>query len=266
MPEGDTIHRAARTLDRVLSGKTVSSVESPLTQIASAGLVGASVAKVEARGKNLLVHFGDGRVLHTHMRMSGSWHVYRPGERWQRPRSQARVVLATSEFVTVCFDAPVVRLLRPGAAARDRRLSALGPDVLAPEFDRGEAARRLRGLGEMPIGEALLRQAAVAGIGNVYKSETLFLCRQNPFAPVETLSDHSVDVLLDTARRLMSAGLRSASRATRPSLTRERTWVYGRRGRPCRRCGTPIRMRRQGAESRSTYWCPACQAGAERPA
>jgi endonuclease-8 len=193
--------------------------------------------------------------------MSGSWHVYRPGERWQRPRRQARVVLATSEFVTVCFDAPVVRLLRPEAAARDRRLAALGPDVLAAEFDRAEARRRIRGLEGLPIGEALLRQAAVAGIGNVYKSETLFLCRQDPFAPADGLSDRSLDLLLDTSRRLMLASLRGGPRATRPSLTRERTWVYGRRGRPCRRCGTPIRMRRQGLEARSTYWCPGCQMG-----
>jgi endonuclease-8 len=195
------------------------------------------------------------------MRMSGSWHVYRPGERWQRPRRQARVVLATPEFVTVCFDAPVVRLLRPGGAERDPRIAALGPDVLAPEFDRAEARRRLRALGDVEIGEALMRQSAVAGIGNVYKSETLFLGRQNPFARGGALTDRSLDVLLDTARRLMTAGFRgTAPRATRPSLTRERTWVYGRRGRPCRRCGTIIRMRRQGTDRRSTYWCPSCQA------
>jgi endonuclease-8 len=268
MPEGDTIHRAARTLDRVLGGQTLSAVESPIPQIASAGLEGASVSRVEARGKNLLVLFDDGRVLHTHMRMSGSWHVYRPGERWQRPRRHARVVLATPEFVTVCFDAPVVRLLRPGATERDAKLAALGPDMLAPGFDRSEARRRLRALGEMEIGEALLRQSAVAGIGNVYKSETLFLCRQDPFAPVGGLSDRSLELVLDTARRLMSASLHGGARATRRSLTRltrERTWVYGRRGRPCRRCGTSIRMRRQGVEGRSTYWCPSCQAGPERP-
>ena len=259
MPEGDTIHRAARTLDRVLGGKTLASVESPLAPISSAGLEGLSVSKVEARGKNLLVHFDDGRVLHTHMRMTGSWHVYRPGERWQRPRRAARVVLATSDFVTVCFDAPVVRLLRSGAAARDPKLTKLGPDVLSPGFDRAEARRRLQALGDVEIGDALLRQSAVAGIGNVYKSETLFLCRQDPFALVPNLSDRALNILLDTARRLMSASLRAGPRATRPTLTRERTWVYGRSGRPCRRCRMAIRMRRQGADGRSTYWCPACQ-------
>jgi endonuclease VIII len=260
MPEGDTIHRAAHTLDRVLRGKVVSAVESPLPAIAGAELQGQSVSKVEARGKNLLVVFEDGRVLHTHMRMTGSWHVYRPGERWQRPRRQARVVLTTADFVAVCFDAPVVRLLRSGSLTRDKALTSLGPDLLAAEFDLIEARRRLHALGTVPIGEALLRQSAVAGIGNVYKSETLFLCRQDPFAPTGGLTDRSLDLLLDTARRLMSETLRRGVRATRPTLGRERTWVYGRAGRPCRRCGTKIRMRRQGLERRSTYWCPACQA------
>jgi len=262
MPEGDTIHRAARTLDLALAGQTVSAFESPLPQIASADLEGVSITKVEARGKNLLVLFGDGRVLHTHMRMSGSWHIYRPGERWQRPRRQARIVLTTADFVAVCFDAPVVRLLRAGAAARDAKLGALGPDVLAEDFDRAEARRRIMALGGVEIGEGLLRQSAVAGIGNVYKSETLFLCGVDPFAPAGSLSERDVDHLLDTARRLMAANLRGSARTTRPSLsrrTRERTWVYGRRGRPCRRCGTEIRMRRQGADMRSTYWCPSCQ-------
>jgi endonuclease-8 len=260
MPEGDTIHRAARTLDRVLRGKVVSAVESPLPAIAGADLEGQSVSKVEARGKNLLVVFEDGRVLHTHMRMTGSWHVYRPGERWQRPRRQARVVLTTADFVAVCFDAPVVRLLRSGSLARDKALSSLGPDLLADEFDLLEARRRLHSLGTVPIGEALLRQSAVAGIGNVYKSETLFLCGQSPFTPAGDLSDGAIDRLLETARRMMAATLRRGVRATRPTLTRERTWVYGRSGRPCRRCGTEIRMRRQGMEGRSTYWCPSCQA------
>ena len=261
MPEGDTIFRAARTLSKVLDGKTLTAVESPLPAIADAGLAGRSVEKVEARGKNLLVEFDDGRVLHTHMRMTGSWHVYRPGERWQRPRRQARVVLATEEFVTVCFDAPVVRLLSRAEVSRDARLAGLGPDILAPDFDLPETRRRLRELGDLAIGEAVMRQSAVAGIGNVYKSETLFLCRIDPFAPVAALSDRALGLILEKARALMQANLRGGPRGTRASLTRERTWVYGRSGRTCRRCGTAIRMRRQGDGARSTYWCPRCQPG-----
>lgn len=259
MPEGDTIFRAARTLSKVLDGKTLIAVESPLPAIDGAGLAGRRVEKVEARGKNLLVAFDDGRVLHTHMRMTGSWHVYRPGERWQRPRRQARVVLATEEFVTVCFDAPVVRLLAPAEIPRDRLLAGLGPDILAPDFDLAEARRRLRGLGDLAIGEAVMRQSAVAGIGNVYKSETLFLCGIDPFASIAALSDRALGRILEKARALMQANLRGGPRETRPSLTRERTWVYGRSGRTCRRCGTAIRMRRQGTDARSTYWCPRCQ-------
>lgn len=261
MPEGDTIFRAARTLSKVLDGKTLTAVESPLPAIEGAGLAGRRVERVEARGKNLLVAFDDGRVLHTHMRMRGSWHVYRPGERWQRPRRQARVVLATEEFVTVCFDAPVVRLLAPAEIRRDRLLAGLGPDILAPDFDLAECLRRLRGLGDLAIGDALMRQSAVAGIGNVYKSETLFLCGIDPFASMAALSDRALGRILEKARTLMHANLSGGPRGTRTSLTRERTWVYGRNGRPCRRCGTAIRMRRQGTDARSTYWCAACQAG-----
>ena len=261
MPEGDTILRAARTLSKVLAGKALTRVESPLRAIAGAGLEGRRIEKVEARGKNLLVEFDDGRVLHTHMRMTGAWHVYRPGERWQRPRRQVRVVLATEEFVTVCFDAPVVRLLSPAERTRDAVLTALGPDILASDFDYAEARRRLRAFADRPIGEAVMRQSAVAGIGNVYKSETLFLCGVDPFAPVAALSDRALGLVLEKARARMTVNLPGGARGTRPSLTRERTWVYGRSGRPCRRCGTAIRMRRQGADARSTYWCPSCQAG-----
>jgi endonuclease VIII len=261
MPEGDTIFRAARTLAKVLNGRILRSVESPLEAIASAGLAGRRVERVEARGKNLLVAFDDGRVLHTHMRMTGSWHVYRHGERWQRPRRQARVVLATEDFVTVCFDAPVVRLLTAAELSRDALLSGLGPDILAPDFDRVGARARLKGLGGVAVGEAVMRQSAVAGIGNVYKSEALFLCGVDPFVPVGQFSDRTLDLLLEKARTLMRGNLRGGARETRPSLTRERTWVYGRGGRPCRRCGTSIQMRRQGPDARSTYWCVACQAG-----
>jgi endonuclease-8 len=261
MPEGDTILRAARTLQKVLAGKAIVAAESPRFALADSRLVGRTVAKVEALGKNLLIRFDDGRVLHTHMRMTGSWHVYRPGERWQKPRRDARIVLATDDFVTVCFNAPVVRLLAAAEVERDPALTRLGPDLLSPGFSRAEALRRIGALAPIEIGEAVMRQDAVAGIGNVYKSETLFVCRVDPFARVGALPEETLGTILDAARRLMSANLTGRGpRTTRPSLGRERTWVYGRRGRPCRKCRTPIRMRRQGADLRSTYWCPACQA------
>lgn len=266
MPEGDTIFRTARTLTTVLGGEVLTRVASPLVAIEQAGLAGHRVVGVEARGKNLLIHFDDARTLYTHMRMTGSWHVYRHGEQWQKPRSFARVILETERFVTVAFSAPVVEMLSAAELARHPVLGGLGPDILAGTFGLDEARRRIRTLPDLSIAEALLRQAAVAGIGNVYKSEVLFLCRADPFTSVEALDAASLDKLLREARRLMMGNLDGGARRTRNTLADERTWVYGRKGRPCRRCRTGIRMRRHGADLRSTYWCPSCQAPVDRSA
>ena len=259
MPEGDTIWRAARTLHRALAGQSLTGVRSTVAAVENAGLAGRTIEAVESRGKNLLVRLDDGRVLYTHMRMTGSWHVYRPGEAWQRPTRQARVVLETARFVAVCFNAPVIEVLTDGALRRHRALSRLGPDLLAPDFDSREARRRLREGEADAIGEALLRQSALAGVGNLYKSETLFLSGVNPFVPVRELSDDDLDRVISKARALMSANLSRRSPSGRTLAGSERPWVYRRRGRPCRRCGTLIRMRRQGEDGRSTYWCPTCQ-------
>jgi len=265
MPEGDTILRTARTLSRVLGGEVLTAARSSVPEVERARLSGRRVARVEARGKNLLIHFDDGRALYTHMRMTGSWHVYRHGERWQKPERLARVVLETAAFVTVVFSAPVVEILSPRELARHPSLERLGPDVLSPDFDLDEACRRMRNVPGETLAEALLRQSAVAGIGNIYKSETLFVCRADPFAPVSATDDRTLRSLLAKARDLMSRNLGSGPRRTRSDLAGERHWVYGRRGRPCRRCGHAIRMRRQGAGLRSTYWCPDCQAPATTP-
>ena len=266
MPEGDTIFRAARTLEKVLAGQVVTEARSSVPAVPAARLSGRTVERVEARGKNLLIHFDDGLALHTHMRMTGSWHVYRPGERWQKPERLARVVLATARFVAVCFNAPVVALLSAAELVRHPSLSRLGPDPLSRAFDPAEARRRLRELGDRPVGDALLRQSALAGVGNIYKSESLFLSATNPFRLVRDLTDPELDRLVAKARQLLSENVGAGPRATRPSLTRERTWVYRRNGKPCRRCGTEIRMRRQGAEARSTYWCGTCQPEGASPA
>jgi endonuclease VIII len=247
MPEGDTILRTARTLGRALEGRRIRRAE-------GAEVADRTVTRVEARGKNLLVHFDDGRALHTHMRMTGSWHVYRPGERWQRPAWRARVVLETDAYVAVCFDAPVARVLRPGEERRDAHLADLGPDVLATNFDADGAVARLRALANLPIGEAIVAQNALAGVGNIYKSETLFLCGVDPFAPVRALSEGTLHEVVRKARELMLAAADG-----RPLGRERRDRVYGRSGRPCPRCGTTIRMRRQGDAGRSTYWCPSCQ-------
>ena len=263
MPEGDTIWRAARTLDAALAGKVVTSVVSPLPAVAAAArrlrVVGQVIARVEARGKHLLVTFAGGAVLHTHQRMHGSWHLYRRGSPWRRPAHHARAVIETAEAVAVCFQSPVVEMLSPAEAASHPALVRLGPDLLKDDFDPAAARRRLRERGEVEIGVALMDQTAVAGIGNVYKSEVLFLCGVSPLARVRDLDDASLERLLAVAREQMRRNLGPGYRRTTTSLSPERVWVYRREGEPCRRCGTLVRRVVQGEQARSTYLCPACQ-------
>ncbi len=269
MPEGDTIWRTAWTLRGVLVERPVTNFTSPLPALAGLarrlGLVGQSVAAVESHGKHLLICFSGGAVLHTHQGMTGSWHVYRLGTPWRKPRRFARAVIETPEAVAVCFSAPAVELLPPGKAAPSVVLQRLGPDILSPAFDPLLAQERLRARSEVEIGVALLDQTALAGIGNVYKSEVLFLCRVNPFDLVRTLDDPALDLLIQTACRQMRRNLGSRVRRTRSELAPGRFWVYGRAGRPCLRCGDAVQRKLQGEQERSTYWCPACQPGRGEP-
>jgi len=262
MPEGDTIWRAARALQAALGGRTVTGFKSSLPAVAAAarrlGLVGRPVATVEARGKHLLVRFEGGAVLHTHQGMTGSWHLYRRGSRWRQAPHLARVVLEAGETVAVCFRAPQVELLRAAEVDRHRILVRLGPDVMAGGFDAAEARVRLRAAGDEEIGAALLDQSRLAGIGNVYKSEVLFLCGVDPSAAVSGLADDTLDRIIATARVEMRRNLDSAVRTTRGGA-RGGHWVYRRAGQPCLRCGATIERRRQGHPPRSTYSCPACQ-------
>jgi endonuclease-8 len=252
--------RAARTLHRVFAGQTVERASSSRAQVPVESLVGARIERVEARGKNMLMSFDDGRVLYTHMRMHGSWHIYRPGERWQKPAGMARIALYTQKAVAVCFNAPVVELLRPAEVAHHPMLANLGPDLLTDDFDAQQALRRMREMPAMPLGEAVLAQAVVAGIGNIYKSESLFLCGADPFAEVSKFTDAQLLAALRKARELMRRNLEGHPRMTRSSLDGTgRYWVYRRSGKPCRRCETKIAMRRQGPAARSTYYCPTCQ-------
>ncbi len=259
MPEGDTIFRAARTLDRALGQREVLSARSTVARVRADSLVGARILGVEARGKHLLIHFADGRALHSHMGMHGSWHIYRPGERWQRPPAQGRCVLETDAFVAVCFGAPTLELLSRAALREHEQLRKLGPDLIVSEGPE-PGLESLRQHGELPIGEALMRQQIVAGIGNVYKSEVLFLCGVSPFTRVRELSDESLQRLVETGQRLLRRNLGGAPRRTRHALgDAGRYWVYRRSGSPCHRCGTPLRMRRQEPGARSTYYCSTCQ-------
>ncbi|MEO8229379.1 MAG: DNA-formamidopyrimidine glycosylase family protein [Chloroflexota bacterium] len=275
MPEGDTLHRTADGLRPYLVGRPVTSARSggPGPTPQTALLVGSTVTEVDAVGKNLLIRFDNGLELRTHLRMNGSWHRYRPGERWRRPPARARLVLEVPGAVAVCFDAPVVELFETRTEALHPALARLGPDLLAEDFETtdgaGEALRRLRdpSHADRSIAEALLDQRALAGIGNVYKSEVLFIERVDPWARVADVDDTTLARLVGTARRLLLAnadrrrGEERVTTAGDPSAAGQQLWVYGRADRPCRRCGTLIQRRRQGTERpRLTYWCPRCQA------
>jgi endonuclease VIII len=255
MPEGDTIFRAATVLRRALAGKVVERFETPRLRTTPFP-DGTHVTGVEARGKHLLIAFDDGRVLHTHMQMSGSWHVYAPGQRWHRPEHQLRVRIDVPDAIAVCFNAPVVELLSERELARHPRLAALGPDLCSPDADLDEVLRRLERVdGATAIGVVLLDQRVACGIGNVYKSEVLFAERVDPFAPLSSLDDGTRRRVYARAGELLRANLEGGRRVTAPGGVA----VYRKAGRACPRCRSTIEMRRQGEAARSTYWCPNCQ-------
>jgi endonuclease-8 len=264
VPEGDTIHRAARTLDRALAGRTLTRFSAPRLHHAPFA-PGTVVLGAEARGKHCLVHFDDGRSLHTHMRMTGSWHLYRPGERWRKKPAAARVVLEVAPdgdrpgWVAVCFAAPIVDLVASGEDGRPGAdpTAHLGPDLVRPGADIDAALERLARFAppEREIGDALLDQRIANGVGNVYKCEVLFLHGLDPFTPVGEVDEALRRALLETAHRLLLDNLDRAARVT----VEGGLAVYARRGEPCRRCATPISWRPQGAQARGTYWCATCQ-------
>ncbi|HEY0442653.1 MAG TPA: DNA-formamidopyrimidine glycosylase family protein [Candidatus Limnocylindrales bacterium] len=254
MPEGDTLARTAAGLRPYLVGRSVTAARSRAPGPQVARVVGATITAVDSVGKNLLIRFDNGLEIRTHLRMNGSWHRYRPGETWRRPPSRARLVLEVPGAVAVCFDAPVVELFEQRTESLHPSLSRLGPDLLDAGFDANEALRRLRHPARAPmsIAEALLDQRALAGIGNIWKNETLFAERVSPFTLVGDIDDETLARLVATARRLLTASAASS----RPA----RMAVYGRAGRPCPRCGTLIEATQHGGElPRTTYWCPRCQ-------
>ncbi len=274
MPEGDTLARIAVALRPYLAGRVVTGARARLPGPQVSRIVGQKIDAVDAAGKNLLIKFDGGLELRTHLGLHGSWHRYRPGETWRRPPSRAALVIEVPGAVAVCFDAPVVELFERRAEVVHPTISMLGPDLLDPDFEQGEAVRRLRdkSRAETEIGEAILDQRAVAGVGNVFKSEVLFIERVNPFEKVGALAPDTLERILSTARELLQANARSDAPAGRTTTVDPRTgkklapsrlWVYDRAGRPCHRCGTLIRSDSQGAElPRVTYWCPSveCQA------
>lgn len=276
MPEGDTIYRAAATLNRALAGRSIVRFESvfpALTRVHDDHpLTAMTVDKVESIGKHLLMHFSGGLVLRTHMRMHGSWHIYRPGERWRQNPRDMRVLVATADFEAVGFNIPVAEFIKTDTRrdlTKHASLAKLGPDALGTRFDRDEAVRRMRTRPSSLIADALLDQRLIAGLGNVFKSEVLFSCGINPFVRVAALDDRQLGHLVDTGRKLLQVNVMTSSAGLTTHSGRRRTtgrdnpaaslWVYGRARLPCRRCGATIAVRKHGLDARLTYWCPECQ-------
>lgn len=266
MPEGDTIFRAARTLHRALAGKVVTSFETVLPKLdrvhVDTPVTGRIVESVKAQGKWMVMEFSGDLYLLTHMLMNGSWHIYRAGEMWQRSRSQMRVVIGNEEYVAVGFNVPVAEFHTARSLRRHPGFSRLGLDVLGVDFDEAQAKAQLRSRAELTVEDALLRQSLLAGVGNVFKSEICFACGVQPLRLIASLQEDELDCIVRKARKFLlanvadSAGMRRTTGRLNPE---ERLWVYGRRGAPCRRCGTPIESQKSGWGARTTFWCPRCQ-------
>ena len=246
--------RMARRIDRAFEGSQVVSAEAPNPRNpirpGVERLVGRGLARAETRGKHLILHFGDDLALHAHMGMNGGWYVYRPGQRWKRPRRSAWLVLDLGEVELVQFGGTMMRLVRPVELGRDPRLARLGPDILAGPDAVGRAADILIAAACLVLGEALLNQRLVAGIGNIFKSESCFEAGLDPWRSVGTLEPGEVSLVLEVAARQMERGVATGRRPGR---------IYRRAGRSCIRCGERVLSRGQGPEGRITYWCPGCQ-------
>lgn len=256
MPEGDTVWRTARELRDVLAGRPLVRSDFRVPQLATVDLSGRTVHDVVPRGKHLLTRVEGDWTIHTHLKMEGVYRIVPAGRPVRDHR--VRLVLATAAHQAVGVQLGVVELLRTGE--EERVVGHLGPDALGPDWDAAEAVRRLSADPDRPIGEALLDQRNLAGIGNVYKSETLFLSGVDPWTPVGDV--RKLDALVDRARRLLVANRDRLKRVTTGDRRRgAELWVYGRQGKPCRRCGTPVAGAGSGRGDRVTYWCPACQPG-----
>jgi endonuclease VIII len=267
MPEGDTIFRTARTLQRALAGQLVTRFETVLPKLAridaDTPIASRTVDSVESRGKWLLIRFSGDLILLTHMLMSGSWHIYRPGETWQRHRTHMRIVIETASMLAVAFNVPVAEFHTAATLARREGLNRLGPAPLAPDFDPALAIANLAARPDLELGPALLDQTLLAGLGNVFKSEVAFACGISPFRKIATLTPLQLADLVAASRQFLEANVAESSghrrTTTRNTQKEKNLWVYGRAGEPCRRCATPIRSQKHTAGARISFWCPVCQ-------
>jgi len=275
MPEGDTIFRTARALGRALAGKPITNFRSTFPLLTrfdeDTPVAGQTVDTVESRGKWVLIHFSSGGTLATHMLMSGSWHIYRPGEHWQQPPRNMRIVVENRDYLAVGFSVPVAKMLRSEQLVRADRIPMPAIDLLRNEFDATQVMTRLLACHDEEIGDVLLHQGVIAGVGNVFKSEICFVTGTNPFCKVAVLNEQQIVALITTSRKLVKANVLEDSgdtivtfggrkrRTTHESDPSASLYVYGRKGEPCRRCGELIRMRMQGPDARVTFWCQGCQ-------
>jgi len=262
MPEGDTIFKLAAYLRGELSGRRL--VGGSINSLPGVDLAGAEVEEVYARGKHLFIELDRQRLLRSHLGMRGSWHGYAPGEPWRKPARQASIVVDTGQRVFVCFNALQVEMMRGSGVLKRKFDITLGPDLLSAPVDVTTCARRARELlgPQTPIVDVLLDQRVAGGIGNVYKSEVLFVQRCHPATQLGGLDDVVLTGLYNVASRLLAENVRGGPRVTRRANDQAgRLWVYGRTGRPCLRCDTPVRSARMGRDQRSTFWCPGCQPG-----
>lgn len=259
MPEGDTLHRVAFQISTQICGKRAEAARARPELTRAQELSGQVLANAEAKGKHLLLEFDNGLCVHSHLGMTGSWHIYPRGERWRKPPQRAALALRFDSHDLVCFSPKLIELQSSARVRSSDMLSRLGPDLLAESFDEDQAVVRLRAHNHLPIGEALMSQQLVAGIGNVYKSEVLFMNRLNPFAPLSSIDDGTLRLCLRSSSQYMRRNLEGLRRKFRGSTLGDRLWVYRRRGLPCLECASSIEMRRQGEAARSTYYCPLCQ-------
>lgn len=257
MPEGDTVYQAARRLNAALAGRPLTGCDIRVPGFATVDLTGQTVEEVVSRGKHLLIRTAD-HTIHSHLKMEGTWDVYRHGSRWRKPSHQARIVLATAQNVAVGFQLGILEVV--GRDQEDSVVGHLGPDLLGSDWDADEAVRRLAQCTGVPIAVALLDQRNLAGIGNEYANEICFLRGILPTRPVEEVA---LPATVDLARRLLVANRDRPIRTTTGDTRRGRTtWVYRRAGEPCLRCGTSIKSAKLGASGitlRDTYYCPHCQ-------
>lgn len=259
MPEGDTIHGAADRLDAALRGEEIVRASGSHRAMREFGrrIMGTNFTEATAHGKHLLVHFSNDWTLRTHLQMTGAWHIYEPDERWRKSPGKARVVLETQNHTAVCFAAPTVQLAPRHIVAE--RVDDLGPDLMT-DLDFAAVADRLKVDNEIrPICDVIVDQSAVAGLGNVYKSELLFAAGIHPDTVMADVEATALTALLEHGHDLLNAN-RGRTRTTTGSRARgHSSWVYGRSAKPCRRCGSVIEYGRRGPMARDTYWCPRCQ-------